>query len=101
LALEIDYFRISRDRYFVPIAVKIPGSSINLAKRGMHASVELDFIGQIRDRAGQLVTAVRDGISVKLDEFAVAQLGRRSFQYDTGLMLPSGTIRYAFLRAKT
>ena len=32
LALEIDYFRIARDKYFIPISVKIPGSAIDLSK---------------------------------------------------------------------
>jgi hypothetical protein len=97
LALEVDHFRIGRDRYFVPIAVKIPGSAINLAKKGTRESVDLDFIGQIRDKAGRLVTAVRDGITVKLDEAVMSQLGRRSFQYDTGLTLPPGDYTLRFL----
>lgn len=29
LALEVDYFRLTPDRYFVPVAVKIPGSEID------------------------------------------------------------------------
>ena len=97
LAIEIDHFRIGKDRYFVPISVKIPGSAINLAKKGSRESVELDFIGQIRDKAGHLVTAVRDGITAKLDEASASQLGRRSFQYDTGLTLAPGDYNLRFL----
>jgi hypothetical protein len=97
MALEIDHFRIGKDRYFVPISVKIPGSSISLVKKGNRESVDLDFIGQVRDRAGRLVTAVRDGITIKLDEATVSQLGHRSFQYDTGLTLPSGVYTLRFL----
>jgi len=44
-----------------------------------------------------LVTAVRDGITVKLDEATVSQLGHRSFQYDTGLTLPPGVYTLRFL----
>ncbi len=97
LAIEIDHFRIARDRYFVPVAVKIPGSAVQLAKKGARESVELDFIGQVRDKAGKLVTAVRDGITVKLDEAAASQLGRRSFQYDTGVTLSPGDYTLRFL----
>ena len=32
LAAEVNYFRLARDRYFVPLNVKIPGSEIALAK---------------------------------------------------------------------
>ena len=28
LAMEIDYFRLARDRYFVPVVAKIPGSEL-------------------------------------------------------------------------
>jgi VWFA-related protein len=97
LAIEIDHFRIGKDRYFVPISVKIPGSAINLAKKGARESVELDFIGQVRDKAGHLVTAVRDGITAKLDEASAAQLSRKSFQYDTGLTLAPGEYNLRFL----
>jgi VWFA-related protein len=97
MALEIDHFRIGKDRYFVPISVKIPGSSISLVKKGNRESVDLDFIGQVRDKAGRLVTAVRDGITVKLDEATVSQLGHRSFQYDTGLTLAPGSYTLRFL----
>jgi VWFA-related protein len=97
LAIEIDHFRIGRDRYFVPISVKIPGSAINLAKKGTRESVELDFIGQIHDKSGKLITAVRDGITAKLDETAASQLGRKSFQYDTGLTLGPGEYSLRFL----
>jgi hypothetical protein len=97
LALEIDHFRIARDRYFVPVSVKIPGSAIKLEKKGSRESVEFDFIGQVRDHSGKLVTAVRDGITVKLDESAAAQLGRRSFQYDTGITVQPGDYTLRFL----
>ncbi|MBV8817343.1 MAG: VWA domain-containing protein [Acidobacteriaceae bacterium] len=97
LALEADHFRIGKDRYFEAISVKIPGSAISLKNKGSRQSVDLDFIGQIRDTRGKLVTAVRDGITVKLDDNAVSQLGRRSFQYDTGLTLAPGDYTLRFL----
>ena len=31
VALEVDYFRMARDRYFVPVTVKIPGAELELA----------------------------------------------------------------------
>ncbi len=97
LAIEIDHFRIARDRYFVPVEVKTQGSAVQLAKKGARESFELDFIGQGRYKAGKLVTAVRDGITVKLDEAAASQLGRRSFQYDTGVTLSPGDYTLRFL----
>lgn len=97
LALEVNYFRVARDRYFVPVAVKIPGSEIALAKKGSNESTELDFIGQLRDAKGRLAGTVRDGIRVRLSAADVAQLKRRNFQYDTGFTLVPGQYRLKFL----
>ncbi len=97
LALEVDYFRLAADRYFVPVAVKIPGSEISLARRGSNEETEFDFIGQIRDQKDKLVGNVRDAIRVKLDEANAAQLGRRHLQYDTGFVLPPGAYKLRFL----
>jgi len=97
LALEVNYFRLARDRYFVPVSVKIPGAEIALARRGSGESTELDFIGQVRDVKGQLVATVRDAIRVRLRPEDVAQLARRNFQYDTGFTLPPGEYRLKFL----
>jgi VWFA-related protein len=97
LALETDYFRVSRDTYFIPVAVKIPGSEISFAKKGSNETTEFDFIGQVRDAKGKLVANVRDGIKVKLNEATASQAGRRSFEYDTGFTLPPGDYRLKFL----
>ena len=55
LALEVDYFRLTPDRYFIPVSVKIPGSEIEVAKKGSNGITELDFIGQVRDAKGAMV----------------------------------------------
>jgi VWFA-related protein len=94
IALEINHFRLSRDRFFVPVAVKIPGSEVTLAKKG---DTELDFIGQIRDAKGRLAGTVRDGIRLKLTEADRAQLEKRNLQYDTGFALAPGEYKLKFL----
>src|ERR1035438_2871527 len=71
---ELDYFRLARDRYFVPFSVKIPGSEIALAKSKGNAQTEFEFIGQVRDEHDKMVAAVRDGIKIKLSEKTAAQL---------------------------
>jgi hypothetical protein len=37
LALEVNYFRQAKDRYFMPISVKIPGSDIDVKLKGESA----------------------------------------------------------------
>lgn len=97
LAVEIDYFRTGKGKYFVPISVKIPGSSIELAKKGSNDVTEFDFIGQISDPKGKVIGGVRDGIKVKLGESGATQLQSRNIEYDTGLTLAPGEYRLRFL----
>lgn len=97
LALEVDYFRVAKDRYSVPISVKIPGSAIGLHKKGAKQTTELDFVGQVRDEKGKLIGGVKDNITVKLGEDDAAQIGRRNLQYDTVLTLSPGTYTLRFL----
>ncbi|HXE62199.1 MAG TPA: VWA domain-containing protein [Bryobacteraceae bacterium] len=94
---ELDYFRLARDRYFVPFAVKIPGSEIALAKSKGHAQTEFEFLGQVRDEHSKTVAAMRDGIKVKLSDQTAAQLSSRPIAYDTGFSLPPGKYSFKFL----
>lgn len=97
LALEVNYFRQSRDRYFVPVSVKIPGSDIELAKKSGAESTRLDFIGQVKDAKGNLQGTVRDEITVKLKGESAGQLASRNLEYDTVFTLPPGAYTLKFL----
>ncbi len=97
LALEVDYFRVAKDRYFVPISVKLPGSAVGLTRKGARQTTDLDFIGQVRDSSGRLVGGVRDQINVKLSEADAARMDRRHLQYDTGLTVGPGVYSLIFL----
>ncbi len=96
MALEINYFRLVGDHYFVPVAVKIAGSEIALSRRGAGDTTELDFVGQVTDAKGQIKGNVRDTIKVKVSEGA-AQLASKNIQYDTGFTLSPGKYRLKFL----
>jgi VWFA-related protein len=97
LALEVDYFRVARDRYSVPISVKIPGSAVELTKKGAKQTVDLDFIGQIRDSSGKLITGVGDKITVSLNDAEASKIASRHLQYDSVLTLSPGTYSLRFL----
>jgi len=97
MALEVDYFRLTPDRYFVPVSVKIPGAEIPVAKKGSNGITSLEFIGQIRDAKGAIAGNVRDGIQVKLSEEDATQLAKRNMQYDTGFTLAPGKYKLKFL----
>jgi hypothetical protein len=97
VALEVDYFRLARDRYFVPITVKIPGSELELAKSGGGETTKLDFIGEVRDAKGAVQGNVRDAQDIKLKGDNAGQLSKRTLAYDTGFTLPPGTYTLKFL----
>ena len=97
MALEVNYFRLARDRYFVPVSVKIPGSDIELARKGGAESTRLDFIGEVQDAKGMLQGTVRDDITVKLKGETAGQLAKRNLAYDTGFTLQPGTYTLKFL----
>ncbi len=97
IALEVDYFRVSRTGYFVPVSVKVPGSVVELAAKGGAKVTQLDFVGQIQDETRKVVGNVIDNIRVKLDADSASKAARRSFQYDAGFMLAPGKYRMKFL----
>jgi VWFA-related protein len=97
VAMEVNYFRLGRDRYFVPVSVKIPGSDIELARKGGAESTRLDFIGEVKDSKGVLQGTVRDDIAVKLKGETAGQLATRNLEYDTGFTLQPGTYTLKFL----
>jgi VWFA-related protein len=96
MALEVDYFRITNNRYFAPISVKIPGSVVDHPNNGTRQTADLDFIGEVRDSTGELAGGVHDHIRVNIAGDA-AHKAPRPLQYDTGLTLSSGLYSLIFL----
>jgi VWFA-related protein len=97
VAMEIDYFRLAKDRYFIPVSVKIPGTEIELAKRKGSENTRLDFIAQVKDAKGAVLGNVRDYIEVKLKDETAQQLAKTTLEYDTGFTLPPGKYDVKFL----
>jgi VWFA-related protein len=91
IAMEVDYFQLNRAEYFVPVAMKIPGSELALARRGGAEHTVIDFIGEVKDEYGTTVSNVRDKVDIKLSGETAAELAKRPIQYDTGFTLLPGT----------
>jgi VWFA-related protein len=83
IAVEVDYFRLAKDKYFVPVSVKIPGSALSFRSKGRKAATELDFIAEVRDARRRVASVVRDTIPLKLDDATAGRVGRKQVQYDT------------------
>jgi len=97
IAVEVDYFRLAKDKYFAPISVKIPGSALAFHNKGAKQATELDFIAEVRDARGRSAATVRDTIPLKVDVGTAGQVVRKSIQYDTGVTLTPGNYKLRFV----
>jgi VWFA-related protein len=94
LALEVDWFRLNASKFFIPVALRIPGSAVTLNAKN---SADFDFIGVVKDTKGKTVANLRDEITIKLPADAASQLAKRSVLYDTGFTLTPGVYSIRFL----
>ena len=97
VAAEIDYFRLEKDKYFVPISVRIPGSALAFKSKGSKAATELDFIAEVFDARNRTAATVRDTIPIKVNDTVAGEVGRKNIQYDTGVTLTPGKYKLRFV----
>ena len=97
IAMELNYFRINQAEYFVPLAIKIPGSELTLAKRKGADRTVIDFIGEIRDEFGSTITNLRDKVDIGLSGSVATELSKHPISYEAGLTLFPGKYTIKFL----
>ncbi len=97
IAVEIDYFRLEKAKYFIPISVKIPGSALAFHAKGSKQATELDFIAEVFDTKNKSAATVRDTIPLKVNDVTAQEVVRKSVQYDTGVTLAPGNYRLRFV----
>jgi VWFA-related protein len=90
IAMEVNYFQLNRAEYFVPVAVKIPGSELLLARRGGARRTVIDYIGEVKDDTGYTWQNIRDRLEIKLSDDTAGQLVTRPIQIETGFTLLPG-----------
>jgi hypothetical protein len=90
IALEVNFYQLNRAEYFSPVAFKIPGSELALARRRGAARTVIDFIGEVKDEFGNTVQNVRDKVDFKLTDETAAQLATHPIQYETGFTVLPG-----------
>jgi len=91
IAMEIDYFQLNHAEYYVPIAIKIPGSELALARHGGAEHTQIVFIGEIKDEFGSTMQNVRDKVDIKLTDKTAEQLSKSPVLYSTGYTLLPAT----------
>ncbi len=88
LYLATGYFRMSDNRYYVPISLIVPGSAIPFSRNRDQDKATLDVLGLVTDEKKLPAGGIRD--TVKLAVNAANEVQRKNVQYDTGLTLPPG-----------
>src|SRR5262249_41216949 len=103
IAMELNYFQLNRAEYFVPVAVKIPGNELALARKGGANRTLIDFIGEVKDDYGNTIQNLRDKLDTRLNDETAAQLAKRPILYETGFTLLPGkyVIKYLARDAET
>lgn len=82
IAVEVNYFRLNRAEYFVPVSVRMPGSELTRARRDGVSRVAIDMIGELKDDFGVTHRNVRDRIELAP--------GARTIQYETAFTILPG-----------
>ena len=98
ISVEINYFQLNRAEYYVPLAVKIPGRELALAKKMGSEHTLIDFVCEIKDDfGGTTVSNIRDSVNIKLSDQTAAQLAHQPVEYDAGVTLLPGHYTIKFL----
>ena len=93
--LQALYFMSSKNLYFIPVSLIVPGSQIPFVKGGDRDKATLDIVGQVKDAQGITVGNVRQTVKLAVD--ASAEVQRKNIQYSTGFTLAPGRYHLKFV----
>ncbi|MEO7190877.1 MAG: VWA domain-containing protein [Vicinamibacterales bacterium] len=84
------WFRTSSDRFYVPVSLAVPGSSIRVPTDPAldRKNASFDLLGVVTDEQGRSVGRIRDTMQIPAAQ--VAELANKQIQYQSGVTLPSG-----------
>jgi VWFA-related protein len=84
--VNASFFRLTADKYYVPIAIAVPGSAVPVPD-GKDKAV-IDILGEVRDERGFPVGRIRQ--TMELPAEASATLAGKQVLYQSGVTLPPG-----------
>ncbi|MEQ1758008.1 MAG: VWA domain-containing protein [Vicinamibacterales bacterium] len=79
------WFRLDTDRYYVPIAVAVPGGAVPV---GTDGEAIVDIMGQVRDEQGRPISRIRE--TMKIPGAGAQSLAGKQVLYQSGVTLPPG-----------
>lgn len=86
--LATGYFRVSDNRFYVPVSLIVPGSEIPFVTAKDQDKATLDILGLVTDEKKQPAGQIRD--TVKLAVSTANHVRRKNVQYDTSMTLTPG-----------
>jgi VWFA-related protein len=89
--MSTSFFRLSDDRFYVPVSIAVPGSEIPFVQSSSQDRATIDVIGIMRDPQQRTVGRLRD--TVKLAVQPTQEVKRKTVQYETGFTLAPGQYR--------
>ena len=89
--MSTSFFRLSDDRFYVPVSIAVPGSEIPFAQASAQDRATIDVIGLMRDTEQRPVGRLRDTVKVAVQQ--TQDVKRKTVQYETGFTLPPGRYR--------
>jgi len=95
LYMSASYFRIDDRRFYVPVALVVPGSQIPFTQGGDKDKASLDIIGDVMDELKRPVSSVRETVKLSLD--TSQEVRRKNVQYSTGFLLVPGKYHFKFV----
>jgi len=97
MALYMDafFFRVDRDRYYVPVSLIVPGSQIPFVKGGDKDKATLDILGGVLDEVKRPIGRARETVKLNLDQGLNAR--QKNIQYTTSFNLPAGKYHLKFV----
>ena len=97
IAMELNYFQLNRAEYFIPVAVKIPGSELALARAGGAQRTVIDFIGEVKDDFNSTIQNLRDKLEIRISDQTAAELSKRPVQIEFGFTVLPGKYQIKIL----
>ena len=88
--VDASYFLRPDNTYYVVLAAKIPGSSVQLLKKSNAHETEFDFIWRATDPSGKPQGVLRDTLPVKVSGESYDMLLAGNFLYEGSLVLAPG-----------
>jgi VWFA-related protein len=94
--LSAGYFRISGDKFFVPVSIVVPGSQIPFVSKSNEDKATLDVLGVVQDKSNKRpVDQIRD--TVKLAVNTSTKVRQKNVQYNNAFFLPPGRYHLKFV----